>query len=135
MWSVDILPQLTQWDSSHCTVRLCFNGAAGWPSLTLLHSGRCPAHIACLLSGGDAQLGHLHLFDVDSRVRIPVQSGMAAFTSPIFLPPQALHPVKVKVLHTDDGTLAHKLVCQLEAPVHIDKIWRPRRESNPQLPA
>ena len=27
--AVDILPQLTQWDSSRCAVRLCFNGAAG----------------------------------------------------------------------------------------------------------
>ena len=26
---LDILPQLTQWDSSRCAVRLCFNGAAG----------------------------------------------------------------------------------------------------------
>lgn len=27
--NIDILPQLTQWDSSRCAVRLCFNGAAG----------------------------------------------------------------------------------------------------------
>ena len=138
------------------------------PVLTLLHSGRCPAHID-FLSGGDAQLGEPHPFDVDSCVRVPVQRGVAAFALPAalleckgcidssthmaslaggrppvdfhdggagvaghtfqdghelckskvgnFPPPQALHPIEIKVFDADDGILAHKLICQLEEPV------------------
>ena len=37
------------------------------------------------ISGGDAQLGQPHPFDVDSCVRIPVQSGVAAFALPAAL--------------------------------------------------
>ena len=54
------------------------------PVLLLLHSGRCPAHID-FLSGGDAQLGQPHPFDVDSCVRISIQIGMAAIAFPAAL--------------------------------------------------
>lgn len=166
--SIDILPQLTQWDSSRCAVRLCFNGVAGWP---VLHSSTVddapPTQI--VYQAGIPNWASPHLFDVDSCVHIPVQNGVAALAFPAALleckvcidssaymaslagrhppvdfhdggasvaddpfqnrhefcksevgnlpPPQALHPIKVKVFDADDSILAYKLVGQLEEPI------------------
>lgn len=98
-----------------------------------------PAHMASLTGrrppvdfhdGGAGVVGH------------PFQDGYKFSESEVgnFPPPQAFHPIKVKVFDANDSILAHKLVCQLEkliAPAIADALVDALQVANrtPSVPA
>lgn len=53
-----------------------------------------------------------------------------------FPPPQALHPVEIKVFNTDNGVFSNKLICQFKepiAPAVTDALVHPLQVANRPL--